>query len=270
MYACSQGECCKLYKTLAKKDEVADPVGIDQILLTSLTALQLQTKPDALVESLTTAGALGTDHKVQFRWDALLVVVNSLLKKLIKARDDGSKAPSKEDNLKLWHRLEANSYGWWTTDRRCVAVGLFPSASFFNHSCNANLGREQLRATGSKPQFGYTALVDIEAGEEMTVFYTRPDTMAETRRESLKKTYGFVCECWRCHFEIDTCAGLSPEERDEMQAKEDAFLVATLCKDEACLGVRLPGLDPAHGFRCAACGVASPGDGAGAAGAAGE
>ena len=58
--AAGQGEFSKLHRSLAKKEEVSDPVGIDQILLTSLTALQLRTEHDELVESLTTAGAFAS------------------------------------------------------------------------------------------------------------------------------------------------------------------------------------------------------------------
>ena len=108
--------------------------------------------------------------------------------------------------------------------------------------------------------FDYMALRDIKAGEEMTVFYTRPDAMAETRRNTLKTTYGFVCECWRCKFEIDQQDLADVEKKAELQVREEAFINATICPDEDCLGVRLPHVvdGVCVSSKCACCGLEQP------------
>jgi len=78
-----KGEECKCIRFLGKKDEVRDPVGQDQVLLTSLTALKMHREGEAwsLVDTLTTTGAVGASRTIQDRWDQLLVVVQSAVKK---------------------------------------------------------------------------------------------------------------------------------------------------------------------------------------------
>jgi len=246
-------EQCRLQRAVHKKNEL-DGVGAAQVLLTCATQLKQLRVDDALVNDLTTAGASDAAIESRDRWDSLLVVVRSVMKKMAKAAEDGIEAPGSAALKTLWLQLEANSYGWWSKDRQCTAVGLFPSASYFNHSCAANLGRRQVVAF--PPRFEYVALRDIEEGEELTVFYTRPDVLGETRRKTLKSSYAFDCECWRCKFEMDLDP-ISEERRGELQEMEEQFMRDTVCQEsEECSGVLIP-VEGGEGRCCSNCGNVS-------------
>ena len=42
------------------------------------------------------------------------------------------------------------------------------------------------------------ATENIPEGEEITLSYVNPEWPGELRRETLKKDYGFDCQCRRC------------------------------------------------------------------------
>ena len=65
---------------------------------------------DGLVDALTTSGALDAAEDQKERCRALIAVGGVVLKKLLKAREDGCSMPTLEDALSMWHRLEANRY----------------------------------------------------------------------------------------------------------------------------------------------------------------
>lgn len=77
--------------------------------------------------------------------------------------------------------------------------GVWPSASYYNHSCRPNLRR---RRSGRKWIFEATAA--IETGEELQISYLggEEETLStEDRKTRLRKTWGFDCGCQRCNEE---------------------------------------------------------------------
>ena len=74
------------------------------------------------------------------------------------------------------------------------ATGVFPIASSLNHSCDPNC--EVAYVENSDVHI--LAKRVIKCDEECTIAYVDPELDGETRREELRETYGFDCECDAC------------------------------------------------------------------------
>ncbi|KAI8885848.1 SET domain-containing protein [Backusella circina FSU 941] len=107
----------------------------------------------------------------------------------------------------IYFRERSNSFGLWeksndsedvTDDLELLGWGIYPSAVYFNHSCDANIikkrqGRQMVFVTRSM----------IEKGQEACISYGNVDADLKTRRARLYENYNFVCQCTRCtHEEI--------------------------------------------------------------------
>ena len=73
-------------------------------------------------------------------------------------------------------------------------TAIFPLASSLNHSCDPNC--EVAYVDDSRVHI--LAKRSISRDEECTIAYVDPDLDGEERREELKETYGFDCECDVC------------------------------------------------------------------------
>ena len=81
-----------------------------------------------------------------------------------------------------------------TVLREPVGLGVFPSASRFNHSCEPNCAQ----------RFDAFACVVVETtrhvrqGEELTIPYVDVALNLEKRNERLERAFAFRCDCARC------------------------------------------------------------------------
>lgn len=75
-------------------------------------------------------------------------------------------------------------------------VGLFPGASFFNHSC-----RPSLTKLFSGFELVLQTAREVAPGEELTIGYTSFMTPFFDRTQYLEKHYGFRCGCRLCKYE---------------------------------------------------------------------
>lgn len=95
-------------------------------------------------------------------------------------------------------REYGNAFGIWSPllqdeYQEYLGFGLYPRASFFNHSCSPNLLKTR-EGSGIK----FTALKDIEVGQEMFINYgsiKEPDF--QIRRKLLSEWF-FQCGCEQC------------------------------------------------------------------------
>ena len=71
---------------------------------------------------------------------------------------------------------------------------IFPTFSFLSHSCVSN-SRFFISPGG---EVTVTAVVDIEAGQEVTISYCPPQPGNITRREKIQRLWQFLCQCERC------------------------------------------------------------------------
>ena len=93
---------------------------------------------------------------------------------------------------------------------KSIGRSLYPSASFFNHSCEPNC---EVFETGSILSIHPTR--DIRAGEEVTIAYIDTHQPLTARRKQLQVTYFFHCQCTRCVREEAADTARGGEEVDE-------------------------------------------------------
>lgn len=97
-------------------------------------------------------------------------------------------------------RDAGNSFGVWAEGGYMIAYGLYPSASYFNHSCKPNVARSR-KAQGME----FKTLQPMELGQELLISYLGEPGSDEghltQRRQKLKKGWGFLCRCERCREE---------------------------------------------------------------------
>ena len=82
---------------------------------------------------------------------------------------------------------------------RPVGVGVFPSASYTNHSCAPNCA-QRFDAHGC---IVVETARDVRGGEELTIPYVDVRLGRRERRERLRKNFAFDCACERCAAEAD-------------------------------------------------------------------
>jgi len=111
--------------------------------------------------------------------------------------------------------------------------GVFPSASFFNHSCHPN-------GTGFYSQkfdeYWVHTLVDVKAGEEITIPYVDLYHPKRLRQSKLQLQYEFACQCTKC-LPVD-------QGGDKVQNRLDLCLETFLCPVETCKGLLLKSNHP--------------------------
>jgi hypothetical protein len=129
---------------------------------------------------------------------------------------------TEEEIYGMFFREKCNCFGIWDQKDRCLASAIFPSASFFNHSCVPNCTRFPDHAG----LIAIRALYPIPAGTELNISYiTLHDSPRETRMEQLRYYYCFECGCPRC---------------SDPTGETDKFIERFLCKRDGCTGLLVP------------------------------
>lgn len=85
-----------------------------------------------------------------------------------------------------------------TTDDEYLGWGVWPQASFFNHSCRPNVRKERI---GRSWRFIIDAVEGVQKGEELRITYLggdERDLNLEDRRSRLRAEWGFECMCQLC------------------------------------------------------------------------
>jgi len=142
-----------------------------------------------------------------------------------------------------FYRERCNCFGIWDSDDRCLGAALYPTASFFNHSCIPNSSR-YVDVNGV---VSIKALYPIPANTEITIAYidvkNRP---TKSRVDELKGYYLFECCCPRC--------------MDPTPAS-DEFIHKFICKREGCTGMMVAAEGRSSKvLRCRTCPFTEPFD----------
>ncbi|OCB87648.1 hypothetical protein A7U60_g5174 [Sanghuangporus baumii] len=107
----------------------------------------------------------------------------------------------------------ANSFGIWSKreEAQCelnasssdmqegaemLGYGIWPIASFFNHSCEPNVARRRIGR-----RWIFTSAREISKNEELCISYIRGEENASNlteRRKRLRNAWGFECRCVKC------------------------------------------------------------------------
>ena len=107
----------------------------------------------------------------------------------------------------IFFRERSNSFGIWelgdeeitksgggvTNDVELLGWGIYPSAVYFNHSCDANVYKIR---DGHTMKFVASRM--IEKDEEACISYGSIQEDVQCRRQRLLEHYDFLCNCKRC------------------------------------------------------------------------
>lgn len=96
----------------------------------------------------------------------------------------------------------SNSFGIWelplSPDSENLGSAMYPSASYFNHSCEPNVAK--LRKGRA---FLFFTSREVQAGEELCISYGSTERHVVERGQYLRDWWGFTCTCPRCKRELD-------------------------------------------------------------------
>ncbi|XP_075059652.1 histone-lysine N-methyltransferase SMYD3 isoform X2 [Mixophyes fleayi] len=139
---------------------------------------------------------------------------------LKKELQDYSQLPPGFQILDYFGKLTCNSFTIGDGEMQDVGVGVYPSMSLLNHSCDPNcvIVFEGIR-------MHLRAVKEIPKGEELTISYIDVKMPSHMRQMQCQRQYCFTCDCYRClskDKDEDMLAG------DEDASKEMERLFTTL------------------------------------------
>ncbi|XP_066452207.1 histone-lysine N-methyltransferase SMYD3 [Eleutherodactylus coqui] len=120
----------------------------------------------------------------------LAATLEQYLKKEI---PDSSKLPPGFQTLEYFCKLTCNSFTISDGEMQDVGVGLYPSMSLLNHSCDPNC------VIIFEGKFLHLRTIkEIPQGEELTISYIDVKMPSHMRQLQLQRQYCFTCDCQRC------------------------------------------------------------------------
>ncbi|EOD08470.1 hypothetical protein EMIHUDRAFT_120890 [Emiliania huxleyi CCMP1516] len=138
----------------------------------------------------------------------------------------------------------ARSGGGWAGSSSCppqeqeIGIGLYPLAALANHDCDPTAAQ----SFGAAGKLTLRALRPLAAGEAVTIGYVDLAAAASERRQALRSSYLFTCECRACEEALaptpaarkreaarcEAAASLREEQRAELAAIDAADWEAAL------------------------------------------
>eukprot|EP01120_Amphizonella_sp_Union-15-10_P002565 TRINITY_DN1285_c0_g1_i1.p1 TRINITY_DN1285_c0_g1~~TRINITY_DN1285_c0_g1_i1.p1 ORF type:complete len:457 (+),score=77.94 TRINITY_DN1285_c0_g1_i1:83-1453(+) len=105
-----------------------------------------------------------------------------------------------DELLDIYCKHRVNMFGIWGDAGECLGYGVYPKASFFNHSCWPNVtfykNKEKL-----SPHLDFLTVYAIPKNSEVCISYIDISEGLKPRRHTLKDKYFFHCECDRCMYQ---------------------------------------------------------------------
>ncbi|XP_056423149.1 histone-lysine N-methyltransferase SMYD3 isoform X2 [Hyla sarda] len=120
----------------------------------------------------------------------LAATLEQYLKKEI---PDSSKLPPGFQTLDYFCKLTCNSFTICNGEMQDIGVGLYPSMSLLNHSCDPNCV-----ITFEGTRLHLRAVKEIPQGEELTISYIDVMMPSHMRQMQFQRQYCFTCDCNRC------------------------------------------------------------------------
>lgn len=112
-------------------------------------------------------------------------------------------------------RCQRNMHGIVNFEGQHFGTGLYPVASFFNHSCKPNC---IVSFTG--PTLCVHSIEEVGAGQELTIAYIELYAPRAWRRQQLLEGKGFECGCDRCLNDAGEAELIEGEEGVSLRARE--------------------------------------------------
>ncbi|XP_075396709.1 histone-lysine N-methyltransferase SMYD3 isoform X1 [Tenrec ecaudatus] len=126
-----------------------------------------------------------------------------------------SQLPPSFDILTALAKVICNSFTICDPEMQEVGVGLYPSISLLNHSCDPNCS-----IAFNGPHLLLHAVRDIEMGEELTICYLDMLMTTEERQKQLRDQYCFECDCFRCQTQDKDADMLTGDEEVWKEVQE--------------------------------------------------
>eukprot|EP01120_Amphizonella_sp_Union-15-10_P001643 TRINITY_DN11794_c0_g1_i1.p1 TRINITY_DN11794_c0_g1~~TRINITY_DN11794_c0_g1_i1.p1 ORF type:complete len:396 (-),score=78.76 TRINITY_DN11794_c0_g1_i1:119-1306(-) len=105
-----------------------------------------------------------------------------------------------DDLLDLYCKHRVNMFGIWGDAGECLGYGVYPRASFFNHSCWPNVTFYKNKEKVS-PFLDFVTVYATPKDSEVSISYIDISEGLKPRRHTLKDKYFFHCECDRCVYQ---------------------------------------------------------------------
>ncbi|CAH2249964.1 histone-lysine N-methyltransferase SMYD3 [Pelobates cultripes] len=181
----------------------------DSVRLVGRIIFKLLQSPDCDSEELYSLSDLQSHIKElsEEMKDGLGQLVTTLELYLKNQIQDSSQLPPGCGIIELFGKVTCNSFTISDGEMQDVAVGLYPSMSLLNHSCDPNCvivfeGRCLLLRT----------VKEIPKGEELTISYIDVMMPTHQRQSQLQRQYCFTCDCHQC---------LSRDKAEDMLAGDE-------------------------------------------------
>ncbi|XP_073194397.1 histone-lysine N-methyltransferase SMYD3 isoform X5 [Lepidochelys kempii] len=119
------------------------------------------------------------------------------------------------DIFQIFAKVTCNCFTISNGEMQDVGVGLYPSMSLLNHSCDPNCvivfeGRQLL----------LRSVREIQIGEELTISYIESLMPSSERQKHLKRQYCFECNCLLCQTQEKDVDMLAGEEKAWKEIKD--------------------------------------------------
>ncbi|XP_026551226.1 histone-lysine N-methyltransferase SMYD3 isoform X1 [Pseudonaja textilis] len=131
------------------------------------------------------------------------------------------------DIFQIFAKVTSNCFSISNGEMQDVGVGLYPSMSLLNNSCDPNCV-----VIFEGPQLHLRSIREMQLGEELTISYTETVMPTPERQQNLKRQYCFECDCIMCSTpskqDADMLAG------DEQAWKEAKEIINTVGAPKSC------------------------------------
>ncbi|XP_062825032.1 histone-lysine N-methyltransferase SMYD3 isoform X2 [Anolis carolinensis] len=128
---------------------------------------------------------------------------------------DVSQLPPALDVFETFAKVACNCFSISNGEMQDVGVGLYPSMSLLNNSCDPNCA-----IVFEGPELHLRSIREIQEGEELTICYVETMMPTPERQERLKRQYCFECDCLMCCTKSKDADMLAGDEQAWKAAKE--------------------------------------------------
>ncbi|XP_025958444.2 histone-lysine N-methyltransferase SMYD3 isoform X1 [Dromaius novaehollandiae] len=128
---------------------------------------------------------------------------------------DASQLPPAIDFFQIFTKVTCNCFTISNGEMQDVGVGLYPSMSLLNHSCDPNCV-----IVFEGYQLLLRSIREIQIGEELTISYIESLMPTSERQKHLMRQYCFECDCLLCQNQDKDAEKLAGEEHAWKEVKD--------------------------------------------------
>ncbi|XP_070590180.1 histone-lysine N-methyltransferase SMYD3 isoform X3 [Erythrolamprus reginae] len=130
------------------------------------------------------------------------------------------------DVFQIFAKVTSNCFTISNGEMQEVGVGLYPSMSLLNNSCDPNCV-----VIFEGPQLHLRSIREMHLGEELTISYTETVMPTLERQKTLKRQYCFECDCIMCSTQSQLQLICSLEDAKSFIKMDDRVGIPSLSQD---------------------------------------